>query len=166
MSFRYTRHGRYYIALSFVKAYLKPQLPEFLYVSSAQIPPNLESGDVNDAMEQIQTHGGGGGAAEGSLFDETDELKSQRERRSEVYWKYRGEEALKNSGVPYSILRVEVRTCESPSDALIGRVRDSTTSTNNTSIIYIFVLTPPCHLHATLYARRRASCPEAPGQAR
>lgn len=109
LSFRYYGSQRMYLALSYVKAYIRPRLPEFLYVSSAQIPPNISPSDVNDVLEQLSSGSDGSDASivENSLYDSGEDAKSQRERRSEVYWKYKGEEALKNSGVPYSILRVE-----------------------------------------------------------
>ena len=74
--------------------------PEIIYVSDGRLPSKVSKTMVNEELEQIVTEG------EGSLFDEADEGASMRESRREMYWKYRGEQSLINSGLAYSIVRV------------------------------------------------------------
>lgn len=104
-----TRHGYigFYLAFSYIKVYRAQPEPEFIYISDARIPPTIKNGMVRHDLKRILSDE----ECEGqSLFDEK-EVKSILEdpkKRSgeELYYKYRGEEILKSSGLQYAIIRV------------------------------------------------------------
>lgn len=106
----------FYLALCYIKLYRSQPEPEFVYVSDARIPPVVRNGMVrHDARMLVTTRGDGAeDEADGSssvLFDEstlkTAVAKDKMARSSEeTYYKYRGEEIIKNSGLSYSIVRV------------------------------------------------------------
>ena len=112
------QHGEFsnfYLALSYVKVYRLQPEPEFIYLSDARIPPHIRNGMVrHDRRELLQmapsssSHketaiGGDGGTTDDAvqIFDEktlTAITKSERSSE-ETYFKYRGEDILKSSGL-------------------------------------------------------------------
>ncbi|GMH57445.1 hypothetical protein TrST_g9636 [Triparma strigata] len=102
VGFSYDGGGEFYLSLSYMKLYRKEkrQTPEFLFVSDGRLPVEVKGEMVNDGLEQIEEEGSS------ELFDEEEEGKSVRERKRERYWKWKGEESLKSSGVPFSVIRV------------------------------------------------------------
>jgi hypothetical protein len=123
--------NRFYLALSYIKLYRSQPEPEFVYLSDARIPPVVRDGMVRHNAKQLVTvaaaaaadpaaallsgESGGGGGQEIRLLDES-AFKNDRMSRSpeETYFKFRGEEILKNSGLSYAIVRVSGYN-ESPS---------------------------------------------------
>eukprot|EP00520_Triparma_pacifica_P013149 CAMPEP_0118640110 /NCGR_PEP_ID=MMETSP0785-20121206/4580_1 /TAXON_ID=91992 /ORGANISM="Bolidomonas pacifica, Strain CCMP 1866" /LENGTH=195 /DNA_ID=CAMNT_0006531479 /DNA_START=212 /DNA_END=797 /DNA_ORIENTATION=- len=93
---------KFYLSISYIKLYRSAPEPELIYVSDGRLPEKVSMGMVNEELEQIVMEGDG----EASLFDTADEGASARESRREMYWKYRGEQSLVNSGLAYSIVRV------------------------------------------------------------
>lgn len=99
----------FYIALCYIKVYRSQPEPEFIYLSDARIPPKVKDGLVRHDLKRILTSDN---EAEdgGSLFDEEEAkrvLENPKDRSGEeLYYKYRGEEILKNSGLQYSIIRI------------------------------------------------------------
>jgi len=108
---------KFYLSLSYIKVYRSQPEPEFVYLSDARIPPHVKNGMVRHDVKRIESPkmmenedkvGEIGGAT--SLFDEkeTKRIMDNPKDRSgeELYFKYRGEEILKNSGLQYSIIRI------------------------------------------------------------
>lgn len=103
------RHGwiGFYLAFSYIKVYRAQPEPEFIYISDARIPPIMKSGMVRHDLKRILSDEDCEGQ---SLFDEK-EVKSilqdpKKRSGEELYYKYRGEEILKSSGLQYAIIRV------------------------------------------------------------
>ncbi len=108
----------FYLALSYIKVYRSQPEPEFIYFSDARL------GDVNESMinhelKQVIMSSKGNQDSLSSfastneattLFDEEEAKRiiTNRKDRSEqeLYYKYCGEEILKNSGLSYSIIRI------------------------------------------------------------
>lgn len=98
---------RFYMALSYMKVYRLQPEPEFVYLSDARIPPVVESKMVRHRQRKLLTSGAHDSEAV-KLLDEN-ELKSVKtlERSAEeTYYKFRGEEVLRGSGLSYTIVRV------------------------------------------------------------
>jgi hypothetical protein len=101
----------FYLALSYVKLYRSQPEPEFVYLSDARVPPVVRSGMIRHAARQLVLSGARSGTdSDGiQLLDEsTLQLTKDRMARSpeETYYKFRGEEILKSSGLAYTIVRV------------------------------------------------------------
>lgn len=98
----------FYIALCYIKVYRSQPEPEFIYLSDARIPPRVKEGLVRHDLKRIITSDEKEDG--GSLFDEKEAkrvLQNPKDRSGEeLYYKYKGEEILKNSGLQYSIIRV------------------------------------------------------------
>ena len=104
----------FYLALSYIKVYRSQPEPEFIYFSDARL------GEVNDNMihhelKQVIMSGSNKDSFDSineatTLFDEEEAkrvITSRRDRsQQELYYKYCGEEILKNSGLSYSIIRI------------------------------------------------------------
>lgn len=97
----------FYLALSYMKLYRSQPEPEFVYLSDARIPPIVRNGMVSHQARQLLLHGSSSGSGGGAvkLLDE-DMMSVSRQSPEETYFKYRGEEILKSSGLSYAIIRV------------------------------------------------------------
>jgi hypothetical protein len=108
----------FYLALSYIKLYRTQPEPEIVYLSDAQIPPVVRNGMVRHDARQLITAGGTDGEGAVTLLDESTLRTGTGHRSSpeETYYKYRGEELIKGSGLNYAIARVsgfnEVLTAE------------------------------------------------------
>lgn len=109
------RYSKFYLSLSYIKVYRHQPEPEFVYVSDARIPPVVWNGMVRHDARRIVEGPTAGDSAEGggvSIFDEEEvrkvsEDKDRTDRSGEeTYYKYRGEEVLRHSGLSYTIIRV------------------------------------------------------------
>ena len=89
------------LVFDYIKVYRLQPEPEFVYLSDARIPPVITGGMVRHDRKQIR-------AKRDVLLDETDIMSPASDQRSneETYYKFRGEEILKSSGLGYSIVRV------------------------------------------------------------
>lgn len=102
----------FYLAFSYIKVYRSQPEPEFVYLSDARIPPALSSNMVRHDVHQLVTAKDGESDDEDSyqLLDQatlTSVAANPMARcAEETYYKYRGEEILKNSGLSYTIVRV------------------------------------------------------------
>ena len=114
--------SNFYLALSYIKVYRSQPEPEFVYLSDAKIPPNIQNSMVRHDIRQLVDNydddsNNSNNNAPVQLFDEA-KIKSatvDKGRSSEeTYFKYRGEEILKSSGLNYAIIRVSGYN-ESPS---------------------------------------------------
>jgi hypothetical protein len=100
--------SNFYLALCYIKVYRSQPEPEFVYVSDARIPPVVRNGMVRHEARQIVGANGEdeeGGESVYRIFDEATLqsvlVTSNKNERTpeETYYKYRGEEILKNSGI-------------------------------------------------------------------
>jgi hypothetical protein len=109
----------FYMALSYVKVYRIQPEPEFVYLSDARIPPVIRNGMVRHNQrrlllpDDIRTEEEEEGesvlsSSATTLLDEAELQTLIKLERSpeETYYKYRGEEILKKSGLSYTIIRV------------------------------------------------------------
>jgi hypothetical protein len=110
----------FYLALCYIKLYRSQPEPEFVYLSDARIPPVVRHRMVRHGLRQLIA-GTDDELSDGSsvkLLDEST-LKAVTQDKTgrsqeETYYKYRGEEILKKSGLSYTIVRVSEFN-ESPS---------------------------------------------------
>jgi hypothetical protein len=105
-AFQEGEFSSFYLALSYVKVYRLQPEPEFIYLSDARIPPRIQNGMVRHdrrelLLEMPSTSIEGGDDDVIQLLDEkTLASVTAMERSSEeTYYKYRGEEVLKASGL-------------------------------------------------------------------
>ena len=95
----------FYLALSYIKLYRIQPEPEFVYLSDARIPPVVQDSQVRHDLHQLlpskATTSSDAGAVQ--LLDERSlqQIASDKMARSpeETYYKFRGEEVLKGSGL-------------------------------------------------------------------
>jgi len=117
-------YTNFYLAIDYIKVYRSQPEPEFVYLSDARIPPVVKPGMVRHDLRQIQPSPSssllsssgdredGEDAGEGgkTIFDEREAQRmvdNPKDRSDEeTYFKYRGEEILKHSGLSYAIVRI------------------------------------------------------------
>lgn len=101
-----TKEGEYqgfYIALSYVKVYRVQPEPEFVYLSDSRIPPVVRNGMVRHDRRQLLSESSSRGE-DGDVVQILDEktlqgMNTLERSVEETYYKFRGEEILKNSGL-------------------------------------------------------------------
>jgi hypothetical protein len=100
--------AKFYLALSYIKLYRAQPEPEFVYVSDARIPPSVKSSMVRHDSRQLVAAGAGEESGVVQLLDESRLQAANDSERTEeeVYYKFRGEDILRKSGLAYSIIRV------------------------------------------------------------
>jgi len=102
-----TSHDSFYIALSYIKVYRVQPEPEFVYLSDSRIPSQVSNEMVRHDRRQIlintESKGNESVILDESSLETSDILVRSQE---ETYFKYRGEEILKKSGLSYTIVRV------------------------------------------------------------
>jgi NAD(P)H-binding len=103
----------FYLAFCYIKLYRAQPEPEFVYVSDARIPPVVTSGMVRHDTKQVLASPLDISASEGNVIRLLDESKltlaasaKGGPSQEETYFKYRGEEILKKSGLSYAIIRI------------------------------------------------------------
>jgi hypothetical protein len=101
----------FYIALSYVKVYRLQPEPEFVYLSDARIPPVVRNGMVRHDQRRLLLDSSTKGEDSGDFVPLLDEkilkgVTSSERSPEETYYKFRGEEVLKSSGLSYTIVRV------------------------------------------------------------
>jgi len=106
----------FYLALCYIKVFRSQPEPEFIYLSDARLGD--VNGMVNRDLKQVVVGKKGdrnpqndvGNIESTTLFDEEEAKRviTNKYDRSgeELYYKYCGEEMLKNSGLSYSIIRL------------------------------------------------------------
>ena len=101
------QYSSFYMAFAYIKVFRSTPEPEFVYLSDARIPRKVSKGMVRHELKQLVHQEGEDGVV--TLLDET-ELKRIADTSDrtveETYFKYRGEEILKSSGLNYAIVRV------------------------------------------------------------
>lgn len=92
--------SRFYLALDYIKLYRGQPEPEFIYLSDARIPPVVQDGMVRDDIHRLVSASDSGQSyniLDGSIkpigIDKTDRTPE------ETYFKYKGEEIIKQSGL-------------------------------------------------------------------
>jgi hypothetical protein len=105
--------NRFYLALDYIKLYRSQPEPEFVYLSDARIPPVVRDGMVQHGARQIlpvATSIQRSSSEEIRILDESaiQSVTGDKNGKSpeETYYKYLGEQVLKNSGLSYCIVRV------------------------------------------------------------
>jgi hypothetical protein len=100
----------FYLAMSYIKLYRAQPEPEFVYLSDAQIPPVVSNEMVRHAAKQLVATGGRDSENDTVILSESTLQSAARNdigrSPEEVYFKYRGEVIVKNSGLNYAIARV------------------------------------------------------------
>jgi hypothetical protein len=93
----------FYMALSYIKVYRQQPEPEFVYLSDAKIPREVRSGMVrHDRRRLLTLEEQAGGDSEIVQIIDQKALKNVKElarSEEETYFKFRGENILKNSGL-------------------------------------------------------------------
>lgn len=94
----------FYLALSYIKVYRSQPEPEFVYLSDSRIPPVIRGNMVRHDVHQLVTNEGDGQDEDSyQVLDQaamTSVAANPMARcAEETYYKYRGEEILKNSGL-------------------------------------------------------------------
>ncbi|KAL3797747.1 hypothetical protein HJC23_000292 [Cyclotella cryptica] len=99
--------SRFYLALDYIKLYRGQPEPEFIYLSDARIPPVVQDGMVRDDIHRLVSSTESGQSyniLDGSIkrigMSKVDRIPE------ETYFKYKGEEIIKQSGLSYTIIRV------------------------------------------------------------
>lgn len=153
---------KFYLSFSYVKLYRAQPEPEFVYVSDARIPPIVKNGMVKHENRQLVAAGGGGSGAVQLLDDKKLRTAADRDRtEEEVYYKFRGEEILKNSGLSYTIIRV-MNYNESPSGEAstidLKASSDGITDVSRAEVAQVAVsaLMDPKALNKSVYMSKKA----------
>ena len=103
---------RFYIALSYVKVYRLQPEPEFVYLSDARIPPVVKNGMVLHDQRRLLLNSK---EQDDNSSDDFVQILDEKMLQSvvtmerspeEIYFRFRGEEVLKSSGLSYTIVRV------------------------------------------------------------
>jgi len=101
--------GRFYLALDFIKVYRGQPEPEFVYLSDSRIPPVVNDGMVKHDIKRLTTNPMESSNDVISIINdkEAQKVKDKKDRSAEeTYFKYMGEEMIKQSGLSYTIIRV------------------------------------------------------------
>ena len=105
--------NRFYLALSYIKLYRSQPEPEFVYLSDARIPPVVRDGMVRHGARQLLPSSANNDDDQSEirlLLDESTMTATANDPMGrspeETYYKYRGEEILKSSGLSYAIVRI------------------------------------------------------------
>lgn len=105
----------FYMAFSYIKLYRIQPEPEFVYLSDARIPPVVSDAQLRHNLHQLvpkealpSSKPSNNGAFQILDDNALQKMSSDEMARSpeETYYKYRGEEVLKSSGLSYAIIRV------------------------------------------------------------
>ena len=151
----------FYLALDYIKLYRSQPEPEFVFISDAQIPPIVRIDMVQHEAKQLVT--GANGEASVRLLDESTLSRATRGRSAEeVYYKYRGEEILKNSGLNYAIARVagfnEVQSAEASTIDLSPLNEDvEPVSRAEVAQVCVSALLDPSALNKSFYVTKKKS---------
>ena len=130
--------SKFYLALDYIKVYRRPDSaePEIVYMSDSRIPPV-----VNDAMIQHTQHRLIISTSQSSLTSHSGTIKmNDRQDRTaeETYFKYMGEEMIKQSGLSYTIIRVAGYNTDLGTDSSVVRLQ-------KVRIVYVFILVGITH---------------------
>ena len=154
----------FYLALSYIKLYRAQPEPEFVYLSDSNIPPVVRANMISHDAKQLVTSGDGVRLLDQSVLQTATQLGRSP---AETYYKFRGEDILKKSGLSYAIVRVagfsesptgEASTLELTST---GGQDDSLVSRDEAALVCVSALLDPDALNKSFYMRKR----DAPNRA-
>jgi hypothetical protein len=121
--------SRFYLALDFIKVYRGQPEPEFVYLSDSRIPPVVNDGMVKHDMKRLTTNPIESSSQQHDVIRILDENEAQKIRdrtdrsAEETYYKYMGEEMIKQSGLSYTIIRVAGYNKETGTDSSTVRLQ-------------------------------------------
>ena len=153
---------KFYLAISYIKVYRSQPEPEFIFLSDARIPSELKSGMIRHDIRRIKVTPND----EGALFDEEEVkriMKNPKDRSDEeLYFKYKGEEILKKSGLSYSIIRIpelnELQSAEFSTIQLKQTNDDlSTVSRSEVAAVCVSALLDPNARNVSFYLSKSKS---------
>jgi hypothetical protein len=161
----------FYLALSYIKVYRIQPEPEFVYLSDGRIPPIIRNGMVQHEQRVLLTDLNAAEVVEEdadtlttTLFDEkTLQAISQMDRSpAETYFKYRGEEILKKSGLSYTIIRVagfnELPTSDASTIDLVQTNKNLVpVSRSEVAQVCVSALMEPSALNKSVYMTKKKS---------
>eukprot|EP00581_Thalassiosira_minuscula_P012564 CAMPEP_0183730440 /NCGR_PEP_ID=MMETSP0737-20130205/32827_1 /TAXON_ID=385413 /ORGANISM="Thalassiosira miniscula, Strain CCMP1093" /LENGTH=688 /DNA_ID=CAMNT_0025962941 /DNA_START=312 /DNA_END=2378 /DNA_ORIENTATION=- len=102
--------SNFYLALDFIKVYRGQPEPEFVYLSDARIPPVVNDAMVKHDLHRLVTSSIPESSTSYSIIDDKEATKVMEDKMDrsaeETYFKYMGEEMIKQSGLSYTIIRV------------------------------------------------------------
>jgi uncharacterized protein YbjT (DUF2867 family) len=140
-----------------------------VYLSDARIPPVVENGMVRHEARQLLAPAGTEEDGAVRILDDTT-LKSVVENKGrsmeETYFKYRGEEIIKKSGLSYTIIRVsgynELPSSEASTIDLNSIPRDATAvSRADVAQVVSAALLDPNALNKSVYiGKKKGSGPD------
>jgi uncharacterized protein YbjT (DUF2867 family) len=145
-----SKYSQFYLAFDYIKVYRSQTEPEFVYLSDARIPPVISEGMVRHDRKQVREK-------RDVLLEEADLISAAADQRSseETYYKYRGEEILKGSGLPYAIVRVagynEVSTGEASTIELAAEPTLEAVSRSDVAQVCASALVDPNALNKSFY---------------
>jgi hypothetical protein len=157
----------FYIALSYVKVYRLQPEPEFVYLSDARIPPVVKNGMVRHHQRQLLLKSKS--SSDEEMLDDFVQLLDDKTLQSvatmerspeEIYYRFRGEEVLKSSGLSYTIVRVAGYN-ESPSgeassiDLMKTNLGLSPVSRADAAQVCVSALLDPEALNKSVYIGKR-----------
>ena len=134
---RSAEYQSFYIAFDYIKVFRNQPEPEFIYLSDARIPPTIKNGMVDHKQRRLLSGLRENGDSSTLLLDDETLKAATTLTRSpeETYYKYRGEEILKSSGLSYTIIRIagfnELPTSEASTIDLLSGHRLEKTVTND-----------------------------------
>ena len=146
----------FYLALCYVKVYRAQPEPEFIYLSDARIPPIVRPRMVRHDARQLAGFNEDSDTVQLLSRDAQEKMARSPE---ETYYKYRGEDILKKSGLSYCIVRVSGYN-ESPSSeaSTIGfkTENDEVSSVSRSEVAQVCVraLLDPSALNKSFYVTK------------
>jgi len=110
----YKRSNRFYLSISYIKLYRSQLEPEVVLVSDAAIPcrvtPDMLRHDQKKIVRmetEIESNRMDLGDMDDYKILEVDESDDQSNEKQRSYYKFMGEQVLRNSGMTYTIVRVK-----------------------------------------------------------
>ena len=89
--------SKFYLSLDYIKLYRGQPEPEFIYLSDARIPPVLQDGMVRDDIHRLVSSSSSSSSLQS--MEGTNGLSKMDRSAEETYFKYKGEEIIKQSGL-------------------------------------------------------------------
>lgn len=156
----------FYLGLSYIKLFRTQPEPEFVYLSDGAIPPSVSDGQVRHDIHQLisgKTSSSSSNDGVQILNDKKlQQISSDKTARSpeETYYKYLGEEVLKNSGLSYAIVRVSGYNESPSSEASEISIKSTDESAQSISRreaaeVCVSALLDPCALNKSFYVSKQ-----------
>ena len=111
--------SKFYLALDYIKLYRGQLEPEFVYLSDSRIPPVVNDRMINHDLHRLQASPTESLSTSYSIIVEEEQDRSAEE----TYFKYKGEEMIKQSGLSYTIIRVAGYNTDISTDSSVVRLQ-------------------------------------------